>query len=280
MVLTLPYNVLYATDLHGRTNLYRKIFDYASRKGIEAIIFGGDLTPKNHFSLEIIIDMQADFLNRIIIPEIRNFVDECHKDVFLMMGNDDCRINYEILEEGERDGLYRILDSHRNRILGFNIIGYSFVPVTPFRLKDWEKYEDEKKQVPPGYIDLSSPDAITTTGKINEGSIRQDFAKIKKLSDPSKTIYVIHSPPMDTALDITRDGMHCGSRAVRDFIEKEQPYLTLHGHIHESYVMSGKFKEKIGKTLALNPGAIYKNNEVSFLVIDLLNPDKAEMVKI
>ena len=121
MVLTLPYNVLYATDLHGRTNLYRKIFDYASRKGIEAIIFGGDLTPKNHFSLEIIIDMQADFLNRIIIPEIRNFVDECHKDVFLMMGNDDCRINYEILEEGERDGLYRILDSHRNRILGFNI---------------------------------------------------------------------------------------------------------------------------------------------------------------
>jgi len=40
----------------------------------------------------------------------------------------------------------------------------------------------------------------------------------------------------NTALDITGNDMHVGSFAVRQFIEKYQPHLTLHGHIHETVV--------------------------------------------
>ncbi len=277
----MAYKILYATDLHGRTNLYNKIFDYAKENSIEAIIFGGDITPwKTNFRLKMIIEMQSDFLRNFLIPTLRTFRAEYYKDIFIMMGNDDCRINSPILENGEKEGLYKLMHDRLNKIGEFNLVGYSFVPVTPFRLKDWEKYEDETKQIPLGCIDLSLKNAVTTAGKINTGSIRQDFEKIKKLSNPKETIYIIHAPPFDTALDICYDGTHCGSKSVRDFIEKEQPYLTLHGHIHESYKMSGKFKEKIGKTLAINPGAIYGYDEVSFLVIDVLKLNKAEIVRI
>jgi Icc-related predicted phosphoesterase len=40
-----------------------------------------------------------------------------------------------------------------------------------------------------------------------------------------------------------------GSRALKKFIEKRQPPLTLHGHVHESSGM-----ERLGRTIAVNPG--------------------------
>ena len=43
-----------------------------------------------------------------------------------------------------------------------------------------------------------------------------------------------------------------GSTAVRDAIERDQPLLELHGHIHES---SGI--RRIGRTIAINPGSDY-----------------------
>jgi len=41
---------------------------------------------------------------------------------------------------------------------------------------------------------------------------------------------------------------------VRAFIEEHQPPLTLHGHIHESPMVSGSYAERIGRTLCVNPG--------------------------
>jgi Icc-related predicted phosphoesterase len=41
-----------------------------------------------------------------------------------------------------------------------------------------------------------------------------------------------------------------GSTAVRRLIEKHQPLLAIHGHIHES---GGE--RMIGKTLCINPGS-------------------------
>ena len=43
-----------------------------------------------------------------------------------------------------------------------------------------------------------------------------------------------------------------GSKAVRKMIEKYQPFVGLHGHIHES---SGSMK--IGRTHCVNPGSEY-----------------------
>jgi dTDP-glucose pyrophosphorylase len=50
-------------------------------------------------------------------------------------------------------------------------------------------------------------------------------------------------------LDRLGDGTPVGSAAVRAFIEKRQPPVTLHGHIHESPGV-----ERLGRTTSANPG--------------------------
>jgi Icc-related predicted phosphoesterase len=47
---------------------------------------------------------------------------------------------------------------------------------------------------------------------------------------------------------------HVGSRALRTFIERHTPPLTLHGHIHESPQMSKHYATRLGATWCVNPG--------------------------
>ena len=63
--------------------------------------------------------------------------------------------------------------------------------------------------------------------------------------------------------------MHVGSMALRLFIEQYQPYLTLHGHIHETVEMSGNFKHKIGETLCLSSGNHNVGDNLAILVLDI-----------
>ena len=80
-------------------------------------------------------------------------------------------------------------------------------------------------------------------------------------------IFNLHAPPYKTKLDeaplldeelnpIIQGGstvmVPVGSKAVRKVIEKHQPFLALHGHIHES---AGSMK--IGRTYCVNPGSEY-----------------------
>jgi Icc-related predicted phosphoesterase len=69
-----------------------------------------------------------------------------------------------------------------------------------------------------------------------------------------KAIYIMHSPPFGTKLDLTQGEKSAGSRSIKVFIEEHRPFLTLHGHIHESPEVSGAYIDRIGKTLSINPG--------------------------
>jgi Icc-related predicted phosphoesterase len=66
------------------------------------------------------------------------------------------------------------------------------------------------------------------------------------------------------------DGRHIGSKAVRTWIEKTQPLLTLHGHIHESPKLSRSFVDRIGSTSVINPGCDHTRPHLVF--VDLDNP--------
>jgi Icc-related predicted phosphoesterase len=69
-----------------------------------------------------------------------------------------------------------------------------------------------------------------------------------------------------------------GSRAIRDFIAAGQPHLTLHGHIHEGPRLSGDYKDRIGKTLAVNPGQLLSKDhgfpDLQGVVFDLEDPEE------
>ena len=62
----------------------------------------------------------------------------------------------------------------------------------------------------------------------------------------------VHCPPKDTNCDITGNGMHAGSSAVRKAIEGFQPDLAVCSHIHES----GGSTDVIGRTIVANIGRI------------------------
>jgi Icc-related predicted phosphoesterase len=59
-----------------------------------------------------------------------------------------------------------------------------------------------------------------------------------------------------------------GSHSVRAAIEKQQPLLGLHGHLHES---RGAFR--IGRTLCLNPGSEYGEGILRGVIVTL-TPEK------
>ena len=45
---------------------------------------------------------------------------------------------------------------------------------------------------------------------------------------------------------------HIGSIAIQRFIQERQPLLTLHGHVHESRRLTGRWREQSGRTTSFN----------------------------
>ena len=100
-----------------------------------------------------------------------------------------------------------------------------------------------------------------------------------QVKDPRKAIFMIHVPPHDSGLDtapILDENLRptisagdvlrgpVGSTAVRKVIEKYQPVLAVHGHIHES---GGE--RKIGKTLCINPGSEANHGILRGYIVDI-----------
>lgn len=88
-------------------------------------------------------------------------------------------------------------------------------------------------------------------------------------------IFNFHAPPYGYALDLAPEltadlvqaaerKIHVGSKAVTKMIQKYQPLLGLHGHIHES-----RGVQKIGRTTILNPGSEYSEGVLKGVVVTL-----------
>lgn len=71
----------------------------------------------------------------------------------------------------------------------------------------------------------------------------------KELDTFSRIIFLSHTPPFRTKTDMITNGIHVGSTAVRNWIERIQPEICIVGHIHESVGT-----DQIGKTKIYNPG--------------------------
>jgi Icc-related predicted phosphoesterase len=86
-------------------------------------------------------------------------------------------------------------------------------------------------------------------------------------------VYVCHSPPLETKLDVLHDGTHIGSGALRDFLKRSRAPVSLHGHIHESPKMSGSICDRIGRTFGVNPGESL--HELQAVTLDLRKPEES-----
>ena len=128
--------------------------------------------------------------------------------------------------------------------------------------------DDEHTMVSVGF---STPTPWKTPREITDDQLAEMIEKmVAQVPDMSRCIFNFHDPPLDSTLDtcpmldwntdppapIVQAGqlvMHgAGSKSVRKAIEKHQPMLGLHGHIHESMSVA-----KIGRTTIINPGSEY-----------------------
>ncbi|HTB13724.1 MAG TPA: metallophosphoesterase [Bryobacteraceae bacterium] len=80
-------------------------------------------------------------------------------------------------------------------------------------------------------LGYSSPTPFDTPGEYTESEIAERLAKFAGLKP---LVLICHCPPLNTALDRIKEGLHAGSRSVREFIEAEQPDYFFCGHIHEA----------------------------------------------
>ena len=264
----------FASDLHGNTTRYNKLFEAIRNEHPDVVLLGGDLLP--HFGRFLDDDFLSGYF-RIELHKLRDALKDEYPQIYFIFGNDDLRSEEPTAEALEKEQLWIHVHARSVAINQFSLFGYAYVPPTPFRVKDWERY-DVSRYVDPGCI--SPEDGVHTTDvdevETRYSTIQKDLEKLTQHQDLSKSVFLFHTPPYQTNLDrAALDGkkidhapldVHVGSVAVRRFIEKQQPLLTLHGHIHESARMMGSWKDRIGKTQMFS--AAHDGAELSLVRFD------------
>jgi Icc-related predicted phosphoesterase len=230
------------------------------------------------------MQLPADFVGEFLSVEfarLRRELKDQYPRVFVILGNDDPRAHEPEFLEADKRGLWTYAHNRRSEIGDFDVYGYSYVPPSPLLLKDWERY-DVSRGVDPGCV---SPEegqySVPVDASTKKWStIENDLRELVSDADLAKSVFLFHTPPYKTKLD--RDALdgrmidhvpldvHVGSIAVRRLIEQRQPWLTLHGHIHESARLTGAWRDQIGQTHALS--AAHDGPELALIRFELSNP--------
>lgn len=167
---------------------------------------------------------------------------------FVCPGNDD---QFEVDEVIARAQRVEACEGRVVEIDGFQLASTGWSNRTP-----WDTYREEDE-----------PDLAKRIETV-----------VSEVTAPAeRTIFSFHCPPhgsgLDEAPELTEDmklkdagraPVPLGSTAVREAIERHQPMLSLHGHIHES-----RGNTRIGRTLCINPGSSYEQGELLGAVVDL-----------
>ena len=283
----LPTRCFFVSDLHGRLDRYEKLFAAISSRRPAAVFLGGDLFPHFGYSRVASGDGPPEFVEGFLAPHfeaLRSALGEGYPSVFMILGNDDGRLEEDSVRAAGRRGLWEYLHGRKSHWLDWTLFGYSFIPPTPFSNKDWERY-DVSRFVDPGCV---SPEEGWRSVPVPESeakfaTIQEDLAKLAGEAEMDRAIFLFHSPPYRTKLDrAALDGksvdhapidVNIGSIAVRRFIESRQPLITMHGHVHESAGITGSWRDRIGRTDLFS--AAHRGPELALVLFDPADPEGA-----
>lgn len=127
-------------------------------------------------------------------------------------------------------------------------------------------------------VSWSNPTPWDTPRECSEEELEQKIESLaSQIENMENAIFNLHPPPYGSGLDLApeiesegklrRGGAvmtSVGSTAVADVINRHQPLLSLHGHIHES-----KAVQRLGRTVAINPGSSYGDGSLQGVIVDL-----------
>jgi len=129
-------------------------------------------------------------------------------------------------------------------------------------------------------VGWSNPTPWNSPRECTEEQLLEKLEKtVSQLKSVETSCFCFHVPPYNSTIDMAPkldatlrpvyEGgrpafIPVGSKSVRKVIEKYQPLLGLHGHIHESPGLV-----KIGKTQCINPGSEYSEGILRAYIIEL-----------
>ncbi|HEX6484085.1 MAG TPA: hypothetical protein VF043_35005 [Ktedonobacteraceae bacterium] len=137
--------------------------------------------------------------------------------------------------------------------------------------------DDEHEMVSSGFANITPWQAPRDIPDADLGNFIDTMAG--GLHAPDRAVFNIHVPPYATGLDIAPlldDNIKpvvaagevatgpVGSKAVRAAIERYQPLVALHGHVHESRGVN-----KIGRTTCINPGSEYGDGNLRAALVNI-----------
>jgi Icc-related predicted phosphoesterase len=283
--------IYYASDIHGSDRLWRKFVNAGRFYGADVLVMGGDLAGKavlpivrrnggyvareldgeRVFDEDELDSVETRIRNLGFYPLVTTDeeLDEAHGDraavdalfrrameqslggwldlargrldgtgirLYVMLGNDDEPHLQDVLAEAGVDCEDEVVDLGE----GLQMISNGYSNPTPW---------NSPRELPEDVLEA------------------QLETLIAKLDDPAHSVFNLHVPPLGTTLDrapqldetlkpIVRGGTvvvtSVGSTAVRNVIERHQPLVGLHGHIHES-----RGTATLGRTVCINPGSEY-----------------------
>jgi len=277
----------FVSDLHGKIDRYRKLFDFIARERPQAVFLGGDLLPMpfdGSWSREPAGD---DFVEDFLVAQFQKLAESLgggYPRVMLILGNDDPRAEEAAMEQVSGRGVWEYVHDRKVVVDGIPVYGYAYVPPTPFQLKDWERYDVSR------FVDVGcvSPEEGRRSVPVPErvvryATIEKDLKRLTGDDDLEQAVFLFHSPPYRTKLDrAALDNkmvdhapldVHVGSIAIRRLIETRQPLVTLHGHIHESAGLTNAWRDRIGRTHMLS--AAHGGPELALVRFDTDDPAKA-----
>ena len=262
--------IIFVTDLHGDEQKYNRVLDIARELKADAVINCGDMLPKGGKILD-----QGAFISDYLDGYFAEFnADGIHYLCYL--GNDDLAIYDDIFEKTcAKYSFIHNIAQRKIKIKQYEFIGMNLVDDYPFLLKDRCRRDSDNYEFPMQYGKglLSTPMGLR---EIRDWfsyartlpTIEQEMNRLPKPKNMAKSIYVVHMPTYNLGLDRCAHGEDVGSKAIYDFILKYQPRLSLHGHIHESPELTGKWRAELGKTICVQPGQA--NVGLTYVVIDLV----------
>ena len=196
--------------------------------------------------------------NKVMVDTLKRWLDiaeqrlkDLDAKVFMTPGNDDSFAIDDVLNSSSRimnpEGKLVMIDNNHEMISS----GYS--NPTPWDSPREASEEEIEKKI-------------------------EDMAS--QVKDMKNCIFNLHCPPYDSGLDVAPklgkdlkpvvvagtgvEMVPVGSTTIRKLIEKYQPLMGLHGHIHEA-----RGETKIGRTVCYNPGSEYGEGILRGIIVNI-----------
>ena len=284
--------ILYVVDLHGYPKRFERVFQAAIDHGVEAVISGGD----NFSDLFVApwdkaIEAQKNLFTKFLPGHLKKYEDaKIHWACILSMHDLEI-FDQQFTALCKKSKYFHNCQNQIAKIGGYEFVGTGNVVDIPFPPKNRCRRDTKSCKMDQQF---GQPIGITEQGWVpikdwekqlmSLPTLLEDLLALPETNELQKSVYIIHHPPKGLGLgsifldvdkapingDLSkRQEKEIGSEAVYSFLKDHQPLLALHGHVHESPRVTGKWRGEIGNTVCIQPGQNENKDKTHFMIIDL-----------